>query len=135
MIKMRAWARGARSAMGTVHMSFDDAAAEGVRVLRPSGNIDHEGAARIERAFQAAAEGADRLVVDLSDVELMTTPGIAMVLAASQRAHGRGGRLVVTGARGFVDDMIRRCKLDAVLTLADSERDAIRLARQAPGHA
>jgi anti-anti-sigma factor len=120
--------------METVHMSFDDAATEGVRVLRPSGSIDHEGAAQIERAFQAAAEGADRLVVDLSDVELMTTPGIAMVLAAAQRAQGRGGRLVVTGARGFVDDLIRRCKLDAVLTLADTERDAIRLAKQT-GHA
>jgi anti-anti-sigma factor len=116
--------------MDTVRLTFDDDPAGGVRVLRPAGNIDHQGAARIERQFEAAAGGADHLVVDLSDVELMTTPGIAMVLAASQRADARGGRLVVTGAKGFVEDLIRRCRLDAVLTLADNERDAIRLARQ-----
>lgn len=114
--------------MTTASLTYEDA--EGVRVLRPAGSIDHQGTARIEKAFEAAAGGADRLVVDLSAVDLMTTPGIAMVLAASQRAAGRGGRLVVTGARGFVEDMIQRCRLDTVLTMTDSERQAISLARQ-----
>jgi hypothetical protein len=35
----------------------------------------------------------------------------------------------VTGARGIVDDLLRRCRLDAVLTLAPTEADAVEWAK------
>ena len=114
--------------MKTIHLSHNDV--DGVRVLRPVGSLDHQGVARVEDQFQAASAGADRLVVDLSGVDLIATPGISLLISAARRAEGRGGRLVVTGARGIVLDLIQRCRLDSVLTIAETEREAIRLAKQ-----
>ena len=117
--------------MTTTSLSHHDV--DGVRVLRPAGTLDQRGVGQLEASFQSTADGADRLVVDLSDVDLMSTPGISLLIAAARGAEGRGGRLVVTGARGFVQDLIQRCRLDSVLTLAADEREAIMVAKQGVG--
>jgi anti-anti-sigma factor len=68
-------------------------------------------------------------VVNLEDLELMNTPGIAMLIGSHRTLQKKGGRFVVTGAKGIVDDLLRRCRLDAVLTLAPTEAEAVEWAK------
>jgi anti-anti-sigma factor len=100
-----------------------------VLVLRVRGSLDHHGVDEIGTAFTDAAASASRVVVNLSDLELMNTPGIAMLIGSHRTLQKKGGRLVVTGARGIVDDLLRRCRLDAVLTLAPTEAEAVEWAK------
>ena len=102
---------------------------EGVRVVSLRGALDHEGVRPVEAAFESATAPGSRVVVDLSDVDMLTTPGISMLVAANQRIAGSGGRVVVTGASGFVDDLLRRCRLDQVLKVVDGLKDAVKVAR------
>ena len=102
---------------------------EGVRVLRLSGSLNHEGVEPVESPFESATPAGARVVVDLSEVDLLTTPGIAMLIAASKRVEGSAGKFVVTGVQGFVEDLLRRCRLDAVLKVVPSSRDATEVAR------
>ena len=100
-----------------------------VLVLRIRGALDHHGVDALGAAFTEAAASASRVVVDLAGLEIMNTPGIAMLLGSHRTLQKKGGRLVVTGARGIVEDLLRRCRLDAVLTLAPTEADAVAWAK------
>ena len=72
---------------------------EGVTILRLTGPLTHETVPSVRRAFEAATNGAARVVVDLTDVPMLTTPGLSLLLTASRRLIEAGGRLVLTGTR------------------------------------
>jgi anti-sigma B factor antagonist len=130
--------------------------AGGVTLLQVSGGLTHDGVGPISADFEAATGGRPaaagaapaasgpfrsasapvstaapgRVVVDLSDVPVVTTPGLSLLLAAARRMQSAGGRLVITGTRGRVDDLLRRCRLDAVLNMVPDPDEAIRKARE-----
>jgi ABC-type transporter Mla MlaB component len=131
--------------------------ADGVTLLELSGGLTHDGVIPVTAAFEAATCGqpvpagaapaaaagpfspgaapapcADpgRVVVDLSDVPVLTTPGLSLLLAAARRMQNAGGRLIITGTRGRVEDLLRRCRLDAVLDIVPDPEEALRKARQ-----
>lgn len=116
---------------------------EGVTVLRVEGGLTHDGVGAVGPAFEAATgsrrrrtdgphplpEGA-RFLIDLSEVPILTTPGLSLLLVAARRVEKGGGRLVITGTRGLVYDVLRRCRLDAVLNIVLDPQEALRRARE-----
>ena len=98
---------------------------QGVLVLRPAGGLDSAGAAAVAPAFRAAAPDGARVVVDLSAVDFLATPGVTMLLTASRRLAETGGRLVAAAATPAVDQVIRRCRLDGVLRLTPTVAEGI----------
>jgi anti-anti-sigma factor len=103
----------------------------GVTLLRFKGSLTQEEVAAIEPSFQAALAGdGSRVVIDLAGVDAVTTPAISMFLAASRSTEKAGGRVIFTGVRGLIADILHRCRLDAILTIATSMDAAIARARQ-----
>jgi anti-anti-sigma factor len=102
----------------------------GVRVLRLKGSLTCEGVEEIGPAFAAEAQGPVRLVVDLADVDMIATPGITMLLTADRALKQAGGRMILTGTRDFVQELLRRCRLDSVWTVVRDPAEAIRQAGQ-----
>ena len=98
----------------------------GVRHVRVSGSLTHKGVSDIGPAFADAVRGAvgdaarggGTVVVDLGGVDVIATTGITMLLAADRDLKQAGGRLVISAARGVVRDVLLRCRLDKVLSLA-----------------
>jgi anti-anti-sigma factor len=109
--------------------SLEQQDVEGVRVLRLSGSLTQAGVEGIEPAFDAALPDGARAVVDLSGVDIIATPGIALIIAVSKRVRATQGRVVFAGARAGVLDILRRCKLNEVLELAGDRDDALRRAK------
>jgi anti-anti-sigma factor len=99
---------------------------DGIRVLRLSGSLTQQGVADFEPAFQAALPDGVRAVVDLDDVDLISTPGLALIISTTQRLKRTSGRVVFTAGEGIVRDLIRRCRLDEVLDVAANQDDAMR---------
>ena len=92
----------------------------GVTVVRLRGSLAGEGTAQIAEAFErAVGEPAARVVVDLSGVDLVTTPALSMFVAAANRARDTGGRVVFTGAVPHVRGLLERLRLTLVLHTAD----------------
>jgi anti-anti-sigma factor len=104
---------------------------DGVLVLRVNGNLNQQGVDAVEGPFHAAARGPRAVVVDLSRVNVLNTPALAMFLASQRRLSEAGGRLVLAGTRGPVADLLRRCRLDTVLTMTPELGEAIETARGA----
>jgi anti-anti-sigma factor len=116
--------------------------AGGVRVVRLSGSLTQKGVADVGPLFAAAVRGDERatqargasgsgtVVVDLTGVDVIATTGITLLLVADRDLKKAGGRLVLAGTRGLVKDVLLRCRLDKVLTLAPSADEAIASAKR-----
>ena len=118
----------------TVEQGEDD----GVRVVRLNGSLSQKGVADVGPAFASAVrpEGAKSpgtVVVDLAGVDVIATTGITLLLVADRELKKAGGRMVLAGTAGLVREVLLRCRLDKVLTLAPSVEEAVRAAR--PGDA
>jgi len=103
----------------------------GVTVLQFKGSLTQAEVSSIDPTFNAALGGKPpRVVIDLTEVDAVTTPAISMFLAASRTAEKAGGKVIFTGVRGLIADILHRCRLDAILTIATSMDAAIARARQ-----
>jgi len=115
---------------GRSMIKLDEQAVEGVTVLHFSGSLTQEEVASIEPAFHTTVgRPTPRVVIDLSGVDAVTTPAISMFLAASRTAEKSGGKVIFTGVRGLIADILHRCRLDAILTIATSMDAALARAK------
>ena len=114
-----------RAAGGCDMATLDRDDHDGVRVLRLAGSLTQQGLQGVEPDFERALPDGSRAVVDLAKVDLVTTPGITLMLSATQRLRRTGGRVVFTAARGPVLDLLHRCRLDEVLELAGTEPEGV----------
>jgi anti-anti-sigma factor len=114
--------------MATTPTTLTRSESAGVTVLRLAGPLTHETVPAVRPAFDAATVGTARVVVDLTEVPVLTTPGLSLLLTATRRLSEGGGRMVITGTHGIVDDMLRRCRLDVVLEIVPDAGEAARKA-------
>jgi anti-anti-sigma factor len=112
--------------MACLESSLDD----GVTVVRIAGSLNQQGVDAVESPFAQSTGGSKRLVIDLSQVDLLNTPAIAMFLGAHRTMKHAGGRIIFTGVRGLVEDLLHRCRLDTVLTIVPDMREAVEWAKQ-----
>ncbi|HWE93197.1 MAG TPA: STAS domain-containing protein [Tepidisphaeraceae bacterium] len=105
---------------------------DGVTVLQLAGDLTRDALNRIETPFLAAATAHPRAVVDISQVEMLNSSGICMLLRAAGTARKAGGAIFVAGARGMVLDVLRHCRLETVLKMTPVLNDAVKLARAHP---
>ena len=105
--------------------------ASGVKVLRLAGSLSQDGVESIRSRVSSEVQRGGPVVIDLSGVDMIYTPGITLLLSAHGDIQRNGGRLVISGARAMVSDVLRRCLLDRVLTLVPEPDDAIKRAREA----
>jgi anti-anti-sigma factor len=110
--------------------SLDSSVNDGVTVLRIAGSLNQPGVDSVESPFCELTGNARRVVVDLSSVDLVNTPAIAMFLGAHRTMKQAGGRLIFTGVRGLVEDLLHRCRLDTVLTIVPDLGEAVEWAKQ-----
>ena len=102
---------------------------DGVRVLRLSGSLTQHGVQSMEPELDKALPDGARAVIDIGEVDLITTPGIALILSATQRLRRTGGRVVFTAARPTVRDLLHRCRLDEVIDIEQGESEALERAK------
>jgi anti-sigma B factor antagonist len=88
-----------------------------VTVVKLVGGLTYEGVVPVTRPVEAATTGG-RIVIDLADVPVVTTPGLSLLLSAQKRVSHAGGRLILAGLTPNVQDLLRRCRLDKVFSLS-----------------
>ena len=112
--------------MAILESNIDD----DVTVVHIAGSLNQQGVDAVESPFSEATGSSRRVVIDLSKVDLLNTPAIAMFLGAHRTMKQAGGRLIFTGVQGLVEDLLHRCRLDTVLTIVPGMREAVEWAKQ-----
>jgi len=74
------------------------------RLVRLSGELDHDGCEEVDAAFREAITNVsrDRVVVDMSEVTFVSSQGIWMMLQAHAQLKGEGRVLHVRGMRPHI---------------------------------
>jgi anti-sigma B factor antagonist len=73
----------------------------------------------------AARDAAGRLVVDLSDVQLLTSAGIGMLIQVRGTCAALKGAIALCGVSEAVLDVLRVTKIDRVLAVRASPAEAL----------
>ena len=70
-------------------------------------------------------DGVRRMIVDLSDVPLMNSSGLGMLVGASTSLRSAGGSLAIAGANEKIQHLFRMTRLDSVLTHYPTRDEAV----------
>lgn len=99
---------------------------ESTLVARLSGSLGIAGG----EAFQVLARELierrpRRLVLDLSGVDFISSPGIALLIEIGRDVPERGGEVVIAGATANVDDALRRVRMHEMIPMRDDVEAAL----------
>jgi anti-anti-sigma factor len=104
---------------------------DGVTVLKLKGSLDQNELRSVEKSFHDAThrDGA-AVILDLSNVDFLTTPAISMFLDAARTLKDNGGRIVATGPQPRVGEVLKRLRLDALLPVVASVPEGVKKLKQ-----
>lgn len=99
--------------------------------LRLGGRMDPHGSQEIRASLRSATIDSNRsAVVDVSDVTFITSVGIGILVDCSETMRRAGHQMIIVGATGNVDKVLRKTGIYNIITPAASIDDAITLACQ-----
>lgn len=98
------------------------------RVVSVSGRIDHASSPVFLEELKAHAghvPDGGGMVIDLSNLEFITSAGLRSLLLAQRTLSEGGARLAVCGLRGVVKEVFRISKFDALLSVTETTQEAL----------
>jgi anti-sigma B factor antagonist len=102
-----------------LNVSISDRA--GATVLSPEGEIGYHEAPILQNAIKAAYDKKPtKLVIDLTGVSYMATPGLATLVEGLQISRKNGTPLVLTGLTERVRAIFEIARLNTVFTITES---------------
>ena len=102
-----------------------DSEIEGALVVRLGGALEVNGADRLwETASEHAGDDARFFLFDLSDVHIVTSAGIGVLVRLLVRLRGYGGAIAVYGCSDKVREVFSIVQLDGLLKVCNTEEEA-----------
>ena len=109
-------------------MRIDQSTHDGVTVVAPSGRIDTTTSGALDDALrQAVDQGARNLLVDLGEVEYISSAGLRVFLILAKRMRDLGGRLVLCGLGQPVRQVFQLAGFLPLFTIATTRARASEL--------
>lgn len=100
----------------------------GATVLSPAGEIGYHEAPILQHAIKAAYDRKPRkLVIDLTGVSYMATPGLATLVEGLQISRKNGTPLVLTGLTERVRAIFEIARLNTVFKITGTLDEAVTL--------
>lgn len=97
----------------------------GLLVVRPENRIDSSNAAAFEaRCAALIAEGPQKVVIDFSGVDYISSAGLRVLLVAAKSAKSMGGALTLCSLRGSVREVIEVSGFDTLLGVHEGLSEA-----------
>lgn len=97
-----------------------------VLVVALKGRLDSVNASAVEAAItDEIKQGANRLVLDFSDVPYVSSAGLRVVLVAAKRLKEVGGKLVLVGLTPSVREVFSISGFLQILTVRDDREAAL----------
>ena len=83
-----------------------------------SGNMYVEDSSSVrEKLTDLLDDGITLLVLNLSGLEYVDSSGLGVLISIHKRCLQKGGKMVVSGLRGMVDDLFKLTRLDLVFNI------------------
>ena len=107
-------------------MTVESSSKGAVAVVKISGRMDAESAPQFDQACQAAlAGGATHLVVDVAELQYVSSMGLRSFLSVAKTLQKAGGKMPLCGMKGMVKEVFDLTHLTALFPMFDSVEAAI----------
>jgi stage II sporulation protein AA (anti-sigma F factor antagonist) len=99
--------------------------ARDICVVRPEGRLDSaNGSAFQKELLDLIEEGTGKLLLDLSELQYISSAGLRVVLIAAERMKSSGGRIALCSLNRHVNDVFEISGFSAILEIFPSYDDA-----------
>lgn len=106
---------------------------DGILILKLEGRMDIDGADVIRRQLSAATSGNGlRVIVDLAEVNFMSSVGIGMIVRLAQSVQNRKGNLVLLDPQSVVWLVLERTHIPEIISVHLQLDDALVAVRGEP---
>ena len=103
---------------------------DGVTGVTLAGRFDIAGAQEVDAPFNALAEKAKFLVVDLAGVSFLASLGVRTLMLAAKTINRRGDYIAVCGASENVEKVLRSTGFDEIVGLYPDPASAVAALKQ-----
>ncbi|NCF40347.1 MAG: anti-sigma factor antagonist [Planctomycetia bacterium] len=91
---------------------------DGVHVLRADGGINGDNAEQlIDDVVKVIDRGARKIIVDCSDLKVISSAGLATLLMLHSRGRTHGAEVKVAAVNGIVAQVLQITRLNVVLSI------------------
>jgi len=110
-------------------MEFSDRRLLDVVIAAPVGRIDHASAEvfkqKLETLLAHCTEGSDRVVLDFSGVEYISSVGLRVLMLAAKQVKVQKGTIVIAGMQPVVKEIFDISRFNYVFASFPALRDAV----------
>lgn len=98
-----------------------------IAILRPSGRLDSATSPAFEASvLERLQDGSTRMVLDLSDVDYISSAGLRVILVAGKKLRAAQGQLVLCGLREEVRGVFEMSGFLDLFAVTDNAQEALR---------
>jgi anti-sigma B factor antagonist len=98
-------------------------------VVVPAGRLDHDNCEAFRAGLQPhldrAAASGQRMVLDLSELEYVSSAGLRCFMLAAKQAGNRGSKIVLASLRPVVAEIFQISRFDMLFEIFPSVREAL----------
>ena len=107
-------------------MQISEQIKEGALILSLQGRLDTNTSELFEERMMAIIDaGNNRLVVDLTDLDYVSSAGLRVLLMGAKRLKNEKGRLALCGLRDHIREVFEVSGFLEILTVVDDEDAAL----------
>jgi len=110
-------------------MKLDSRTYADTLVVAPAGRLDHDNCEAFRAGLQPLLDRAlasrQRIVVDLSGLEYVSSAGLRCFMLAAKQAGTQGGKIVLAALRPVVAEIFQISRFDMVFEIYPSVREAL----------
>lgn len=113
-------------------MDIDQKTVGDVLVVRPKGSLDTRTAPELERTVGPLLASNPYFVVDLEDVEYVSSAGLRVFLMMAKRLTAAGGALVICSLNKTVQEILEVSGFLRLFNIAPSAAEGLKLVKNTP---
>ncbi len=103
---------------------------EEISVVEVSGDIDSKTAPEFERNAKVATEKSQRIAIDLTAVEFMSSAGLRVLLMVYRNIKSQNGKVVLVGVSEDIQDVMSTTGFINFFTIVEKKDEAIAILKQ-----
>ncbi len=97
-----------------------------ITVIEAEGNIDSRTAGEFEKKAVEATTDEDKIIIDLSKVEFLSSAGLRALLILYRQVKARNGKIVLVGVSEEIQDVMENTGFINFFILADQIDDGVK---------
>lgn len=102
-------------------MNLEQERREDILILRPRGRLDSSSSPELERLLTEQLDaGSQRLVLDFSDLEYISSAGLRVVLLAGKKLRASKGKMVLASLQDMVREVFDMSGFLALFAVVDT---------------